>query len=282
MAKTKAKFSWLVDAAAFLDRIELSVDSRQPRLSNKIVETKNVAVLTKTGFYSRCLAGKWAPTGNPFRILYGKASRFPRVPRCRVELRSEEVPWTGAQANLFMKAVFPDAPELKVTLVELTSDVSTIPFSTFRQTVLHRATCCKLVGDQENGRTQYIGSPTSPLQARIYEKQNGIVRHELVLRRGFLPARKIISLNDLAKLSSLETWRWLSLRKYSRDRIVAAIGESLNTSWGRVVSRWEDDQRGSLQTLGEFLRAGKIDPDEVLYYSRDQLQLRRMLRRLVW
>jgi hypothetical protein len=137
------------------------------------------------------------------------------------------------------------------------------------------------MGDQKYGRTLYIGARRSPLQARIYEKGNGVVRFELVLRRGFLAQRKMIAPNDLAKLRSLETWRWLSLRKFSRDRIVAAINGPITTGWDEVVTDW--GERGdSLQRLCVFLRGGNIDPDDVLYYSRDQLQLKRMLRRLVW
>jgi hypothetical protein len=100
------------------------------------------------------------------------------------------------------------------------------------------------------------------------------------LRRGFLAARNIIVPNNLAKLRSLDTRRWLSLRKFSRERIVAALTDPADTNWNDIVTEWES--RGdTLQRLCRFLRADNIEPDDVLYYSRDQRQLRRMAQQLI-
>jgi hypothetical protein len=281
MAMDAAPFLYLIDAAAFLDRVELSIETSETPVAKRLLNANNVGILNSNSYYSRCLSGNDAATGNPVKILYGKATRLPQVPPCRMVVRSEKVPLTGAQVNLLIQSVLPNAPPAKVTLAELTSDVSNIPFSAFKRTMVHRATYRNIVGNRKDGRTLYVGSRSSPLQARIYEKLDGIVRHELVFRRGFLAAQKMIVPNDLAKLSSLETGRWLSLRKFSRERIVAAVNESTPLGWGAIVTEW-GDWGESLQQLCVYLRSGKIDPDKVLYYSRDQLQLRRMLRKLVW
>lgn len=276
------KFEFLIDAAAFVDRVELSIASGVPRMSRRILESKNEGILSAKSFYSRRISGKFLLNGNPVNIIYGRASRYKQVPDCRVLLRSEEGPWTGAQVNSFMKSVFPNAIGVRVTLVELTWDVSTITFPDFSRNVVHRATYRKMLGQEQTGRTLYIGSRTSPLQARIYEKWPDVLRVELILRRAFLKKYKLQNVNSLVRLRTLQTWQWLSLRKYSRDRVIAAMGKSVDTQWIEVACGSGNEARVPLQRLRKHLRIWKIDPDEVLWFSRNQLQLEKMLRNFIW
>src|SRR5580700_2916485 len=105
MEMNAVAFNYLVDAVAFIDRIEFSIDSDQPPVSRNILAATNTGILNSQSFHSRCISGKCSITGNPVKILYGKATRLPQVPPCRMVLRSEEVPWTGAQANLLIQSI---------------------------------------------------------------------------------------------------------------------------------------------------------------------------------
>lgn len=279
------KFKFLIDTAAFVDRVELSIASGTPRVSSKrILEPKNQGIRNSKSFHSRCLTGKFSLNGNPFSIAYAKIfrRRYKQVPECRVLLHSEEGPWTGAQVSSFIQSVFPNATGIRITLVELTWDVSTITFPEFSQNVVHRATYRKIWGNGQTERTLYIGSRTSPLQARIYEKWADVLRVELVLRRPFLKKYKLQDVNNLVRLRTLQTWQWLSLRKYSRDRVIAAMGKSVDTEWIEIACGSGNQPRVPLQRVRKHLRLGKIDPDEVLWFSRDQLQLEKMLKNFIW
>ena len=87
-------FRYCLNNAAFIDRIVLSVNTdNKPNLKQSL-EAKDIGILSPKSLYSRKLTGKAALTGNPVQILYGKVSRFPRVPPYPVVLRSEAVPLT--------------------------------------------------------------------------------------------------------------------------------------------------------------------------------------------
>src|SRR5580704_3296954 len=69
-------FSHLVDKAAFVDTITLSVDSDQKPQLDEIVDQKNEGIRSKHSNYARMVTGRWKVTGNPVTILYGKVNRF--------------------------------------------------------------------------------------------------------------------------------------------------------------------------------------------------------------
>lgn len=71
--------------------------------------------------------GCWKVTGNPVTTLYGKVNRFSPVPPCRLTVRSESLPVTGAQVNRLVASVFP-AARVRISSVELTVDVSSFSF----------------------------------------------------------------------------------------------------------------------------------------------------------
>ena len=160
-------FSYLVDKAAFVDTIRLSVHSDQrPRL-DEITDQQNRGILSSGSNYARKITGTWTATGNPITILYGKVNRFSAVPPVCLTVRSESMPVTGAQINKMVESVFPTARGVRVSSVELTFDVSTFSFSEVCRSVVYRAIHTSELSGARGRRTFYIGSPRSSWFARI-------------------------------------------------------------------------------------------------------------------
>jgi hypothetical protein len=271
-------FGHLVDKAAFVDTITLSVDcGEKPRLE-KIVERKSDGIMSRQSNYARMVRGKWIVTGNPVTILYGKVNRFSGVPPCRLTVRSEATPVTGAQVNKLVQSIFPAANDVRVSLVELTFDVSTFSFSDVYSSVLYRAMHTRSFGNERHGRTIEIGSPRSLWFASIYEKKESVLRVEFKLRRGFLSSKGMNSANDLVGMRSLQLEKLLSLRKFRRTRINAAT-----QGWPEVARDWylRSDTRPKW-LLHRMARAHGLNPNYVLPKSMNQRQLESMQRQLVW
>ncbi len=271
-------FPHLVDKAAFVDTIRLSVDSdRKPRL-DEIVDHENEGILSKNSNYSRMVTGSWKVTGNPVTILYGKANRFSPVPPVCLTVRSESMPVTGAQINKMVKSVFPTARGVRVSSVELTFDVSTFSFSEVCRSVVYRAIHTEELGDARGRRTFYIGSPRSPWFARIYEKREGVLRVEFKLQRGFLSAQGLGRPDDLVALGTLQLSKLISLRNASRTRIIAAT-----EGWPEVARDWSlRSATRPLWLLHRVACANGLKVNQLLPESASQRLLESMQRLLVW
>jgi hypothetical protein len=274
-------FSYLVNKAAFLDRIVLSVWSGGKPVSDQISEVRNVGILSGDSLYSRCLSGKWTLTGNPVQILYGKVSLLPRVPPFRLILRSEAIPITGAQINTLARSIFPNAVRMQVSQVELTLDLKGLSVPHFRRCMVHHARGWSEKSGLADRKTLYVGSRCSPWQVVIYDKAANIVRYEVVLRRGFLFKRGLSSPDALVTLRQLDLWRLASVRRFRRERVVSATEGWSNTTLKEMLLDWDVDGR-PLQTLYRFLRKTGIQPDSVLRRSSCQLRMDEMLRNLIW
>src|ERR1035438_6520800 len=93
-------FEYCVNKAAFIDRMDLSVWTERGPALDQLLEAKSIGILSSKSLYARSVTGKTPVTGNPIQVLYGKVSRFPRVPPCQVIMRSEEVQLTGIRGSL--------------------------------------------------------------------------------------------------------------------------------------------------------------------------------------
>lgn len=227
-------FPHLVDRAAFVDTIRLSVHShRKPRL-DQIDNQENYGILSGSGSnYARKLSGTWTATGNPIVILYGKVNRFSGVPPVSLIVRSESMPVTAAQVNKMVESVFPRVADVRVSSVELTFDVSTFCYSEACRSAVYRAIHTRELSDARGRRTFYIGSPRSLWFARIYEKRKDVLRAEFKLQRGFLSAQGWNHPNDLVAMRTLQLSKLISFRRSSNSRITAAT-----EGWSEVAREW--------------------------------------------
>lgn len=271
-------FPHLVDQAAFVDTIRLSVHSDQrPRL-DEIPNQQNIGILSRHSNYCRMITGNWTKTGNPVTILYGKVNRFSRVPPASVTVRSESIPVTAAHINKMVESVFPTASDVHVSLVEFTFDVATFSYPEAYRSVVHRAIERKELGDERNGRTLDIGSPRSLWFATIYEKRQDVLRVEFKLQRGFLSAQGWNHPNDLVALRTLPLSKLMSLRKFSNSRISGAT-----EGWSEMAREWcLRSAARPLWLLHRVLSANGLDANRLLPESASQRQLESMQRLLVW
>jgi hypothetical protein len=275
-------FPYLLNKAAFIDTIWMSVWTEGKPTTTQLLDFRNDPILTAKSFYARCLSGKSSLTGNPVQIFYGKVSRFPRVPPCRVRMRSEEVPLTGAQVNETMRLTFPDATEIKPALVELTFDLTKVSVSYLHQHMIHGALQWYEWTDRfGRTRTVYIGAPTSPWQIRIYKKTERVVRLEMILRRNLLPDNGILQPDNVVTLRSLKLQPMFSLRKFSRPRVAAATMVWNDPYWQDVACNWERSgsplQRLCRMLVGRGDKTGRLFP-----LARLQNTLETMQRNLIW
>jgi hypothetical protein len=282
---TEKVFRYLLNEAAFVDRIVLSVWTDRKPVPDQLVDSKSIGILSRKSRYARRLSGKCPLTGNPVEVLYGKVSRFPRVPPCSVALRSETVPLTGSQVNETMRSLFPTATRIQPVLVELTFDFRkrNVFVGRLHQCLIHRARQTSEVTDLVGRRTIYIGSAASSWQVKIYDKvkRKRIVRLELTLRRALLRNIRIEQPDNITSLRSIELEKMFSLRRFSSPRIVAATNGWRDVYWQDMARNWEFDDR-PLQMLCRMLN-GKGDVTGRLF-PRSALQrtVETMQKNLIW
>jgi hypothetical protein len=274
-------FRYLLNEAAFVDTIALSVWTEENTILDQLLDARNIGILSRNSFYARRLSGRAPLTGNPVDVLYGKVSRFPRVPPCRVVLRSEEVPLTGAQVNETMRLLFPNATRIQPVLVELTFDLKRVSVPKLQQQIVHRARQWQELQDVGRRKTLYIGSPASSWQLRIYDKTKRVVRLELILQQKFLSDLGIRQPDAIVRLRSLQLRQYFSLRRFSPSRIAAATKGWRDEYWQDMAREWESDGR-PLQMLCRML-GGKGDTTGRLF-PRSGLQrtVEKMQKNRVW
>ena len=236
-------FQYCMNKAAFIDRMDLSVWTEGKPVLDQLLEAKSIGVLSSKSLYARSLSGKTPITGNPVEILYGKASRFPNVPPCRVIMRSEEVPLTGAQVNETMRLLFPAATRIQPVQAELTFDFKKrVSVLYLYRHMIHGARRVVELSDIWGRKTVYLGSSKSPWQIRIYDKARakGIVRLELILRRNLLFGYGIRQPDTVVMLRSMELKSMFSLRRFARARLAAAAKGWRDVVRREIVDEWEE------------------------------------------
>jgi hypothetical protein len=273
-------FRYLIDQAAFVDTIRLSAFTNQRPELDQLADVKSIGIRSEKSTYSRKVSGIWNVTGNPVSIAYGRVNRFPRVPDASLTVRSESRPVTGAELNKLVGTIFPEATRVRPSLVELTFDVSTLSYPKMFQSAVYRAIRTSTFKSARGERTLNIGSLRSPWSATIYEKikDEGILRIEFKLRRGFLSARGMNTPNDLLALRGLQISNLMSFRKFSR---AGAAAET--EGWPETAVDW--CQRSSTRPLwlvNRILLNNGADASRVLPMSSKQRQLERMQTQLVW
>lgn len=279
-------FAHTTNAAAFIDRIVVNVWSagiNATLVRQKLKASKNRPILSKRRVYSWCLSGVVQLTGNPIAIVYGRAKRFPNVPKAQITLRSEAVPLTGAQVMVAITDLFGPRVKVDVSTLELTFDTDRIAWWRLCQEAIYRARTWREMSDAIGRRkTLYIGARASDAQVRIYQKTDTVVRLEFVLRRGYLRSHGISHPLEVGRLRAGQVWHLFSLHSCSAARIRAATGSWRRNPDGReLLCEWR--QRGlPNQLLASVLRGGGVDTSRVLVKSRLQVKYEQMLANLIW
>ncbi len=281
---TEKVFRYLLNEAAFVDGIALSVWTDRNPILDQLVDSKSIGILGPKSRYARLLSGKAPLTGNLVEVLYGRVSRFPRVPPYRVVIRSEEMPLTGAQVNETMRLLFPTATKIRPVLVELTFDLmKKVTVDQLQQHMIYRARQITELTDFAGKRTTYIGSPRSPLEIKLYDKvkSKGIVRLELILQRKFLSDCKIQEPDNLVTLRSVALDSIFSVRRFSRPRIAKATTGWSDEYWQDMARNWEFDGR-PLQMLCRMLGGGGDVTGRLFPRSGLQRTVEKMQKNLIW
>ena len=282
-------FKHLLNEAAFIDRIDLSVWATEKPVTDGLLDRDMAPILTRNSqkpdykksksLYAYRVSGKSNLTSNPVRLVYGKVSRLPRVPPMCVALWSEAMPVTGAQVNETLRMLLPNATRVQPVSVELTFDFEGIGIDTLNHGVIYRARTWDQVEDNSGSRTIYIGSRRSPWQLKIYDKARGVARFELTLRRGFLSGIGVQQPDNILSLRLLDLRKMFSFCRVDgaeirREAMKRWPGDQY---WQEFACEWEGDGR-PMQSLLRLLRGRK----SVFTSSPLQRTLEKMQMNLVW
>jgi hypothetical protein len=275
-------FLYLVDHAAFIDRIEFGLwGTRRSRVAPEIQITRNIPIGGIGRSYARSMHGICGLSGNPFEFRYGNLTHWPSVPQFRLILRAETLPITGAQIASVAGGLLRGGFHAEASRVELTFDVSRFPFSYFRHHVLARAHHISDMRDDRGNETFYVGGPSSPWQLCIYQKRDQIVRLEFRLRRAFLHARNLERPHQLLGLRQAEVWHLVQIRNFREKALRAAVDAAPANRYKHLLT--DVPRRWPLQTLIKFVRGPLgLNPKELLATTDAERMLHRMQENLIW
>ena len=277
-------FPHFVNTMALIDTVAFSVNGElAENYEQALVGSRDIGILRPGGgvFYSRCIFAKTRLTGNPVTIHHGRVKKFRNVPLMKITFRSEKNPVTAAEAIFLIGRLTSTTPEITVSNLELTYDITGVTFESLRRHMFHRAHRVTLLKDEMGRRTIYIGSPKSSHQVRVYEKNEDVIRIEFALRRSFLSRHGIHRPEDIALLRRLNIWHFFSLRRFSKTLAKKVISRKRSTAVREhLMSRLRRDR--SPEELISILRRNRIDPRRVFRKTSLQEKLEAMQRRLVW
>jgi hypothetical protein len=274
-------FSYLLNQAAFIDRIGLSVWTEQKPILDQLRDSKDTGIFKPNALYARCLSGKSPLTGNPVRMVYGRVSRLRRVPPIGVYMTSEDIPLTGAQVNETVRLLTPAATRVQPVMAELTFDLTRVSVSKLYRNLLYRARQWSELMDAAGSKTVYIGSPRSAWELRIYDKAVGITRLELILRRRLLFSYGIRQPDSILLLRWIDLQEMFSLRRFSRPKVVAATKGWRDAYWQEMAGDWQFYGQ-PLQGLRRMLGVRSGDIERVFLRSPLQRTLDTMQKNLLW
>jgi hypothetical protein len=281
----KGVFPALVNKKAFIDRVVLSIwglKRSKPCQAVRNLVNRPIGGIGKK--YARKDSGVLAASGNSFDLMYGRLQLKQILPPLVVTIRSDEGPTTATIVGDAIDALCEAGWRASISQVELTFDLGGIAITEFRRTVFSSAHRFRSLRDKTGRRTFYIGGRTSPWQARIYQKTEGMVRLEFVLRRPFLRRHGITQIADLEKLRSVDLSRRVWLREVNRaglKLLERKVQETENDDVRqRIPRRWIKDLplREAVPAVKKYFGAV---PDQLLRVSPLETRIRRMQQKLV-
>ncbi len=272
-------FEHFINNAGFLDKVEVAVwGRRRKRPSPLILGAKNFAIGGPLSFYARCMRRRHGASGNRAQVKYGRMRQFKNLRPFVVTMWSGESPLTCADVALFLDGFFRRGHKAVVSRVELTFDTSGIPLWRFGRDLCCRARVTEHWG--KNGKvTLYVGGANSPLQLRIYEKSDSIVRVEFILRSQMLRKLHVYKLQDLLLLKRADIWKHVGFHEvvHTEGHLLPA---RVREPWIKNGLRLPPAMPASI--VERELRAARINPDRWVVRSDRELLLRKMQRRLIW
>ena len=138
---------------------------------------------------------------------------------------------TGSQINLLTRSLFPNA-RIRLSMAELTFDVTGLTLRDFYRKAVYSVTHTKFWPSEADPKIFYIGSPRSSWFARIYPKNDDVLRIEFKLQRGFFRQHRMERADDLVRLRQLRLHKLVALRSYSNTLI-----SEVTANWPEVAAR---------------------------------------------
>lgn len=274
-------FRHLVDRAAFIDRVDLSLrGKRRRRPLGSVSIDRRFAIGSEKSVYGRATDGTCVPTENPFQLKYG-VLRWPRrVPPMRLTLRSQQTPLSGAQAELVSNAFLCRGFKSQVSRVEMTFDLTGTSVNFFRRNLQSTARRFRTVTDARGWKTFYVGGPRSHWQLRIYQKQSTVVRFEFTFRIAFLRRWGIRRPHELVLLRNIDLTRLVWLREVNESKLLVSGEKELEDYQNRAIRRMA--QFLSANRFSKWLKECRIFRPELFVPCSLEAKLRRLQRRLLW
>ncbi len=262
-------FQYLIDRAAFLDRVELSIwGTRRRRAIKHVSLMPTFAIGGPKSFYARAANGFCRATGNTFQLRYGVMRWFRRVPPYRLILYSNATPLSYAQVELIVKALVRGGFRAQVSKIELTFDLSETSVGFFIRHAQTRARRTRRLRDEFGRRTFYVGGARSQWQLRVYDKADLVTRFEFIFRRAFLRRIGIRYPHELVFLRRANLRRLVWLWEVDRSQLPRAVQASAGSLTVRQLWAATKDYGPA---RSEWFRPCPIEK-----------QLQRMQGRLVW
>lgn len=199
-------FSHLVGISAFIDRIDMSIlGHRRLRPKRPVQVLRNLPIGGPGRMFARSLHAVCTFGANPVELRYGPSR--PYIPPLRMNLRSEHSPLTCAQVATAQGCLARRGFCSYITSLELTADIYSEGLQAIAGQLLPGRLSRREFTDERGRQSLYLGLPRSRWKVRFYEKTDGIIRIEFVLRRNFLHSIGVQQLPDVLSLGRLGLWR---------------------------------------------------------------------------
>jgi hypothetical protein len=219
MAKNSAERPWhvgvfqhLTGLAAFFDRISFGVYGiRRHRMSSRVSVQRSIPIRGPKQPFARAMHGVFLPTGNSFELRFGPNRKFPHLPPISLRFRSVACPVTVYEVVSVANDVLLAGFRIRPMFIENTFDLPDVAVADLRHRIVSSARYERELEDKYGARTFYVGSPRSPVQIRIYQKQHDVARLEVVLRSAYLRQHGIVSIGDVAKIRQIDCSKLLRL-----------------------------------------------------------------------
>jgi hypothetical protein len=274
-------FSHLIDEAAFVDRVDLSLWGKRRRRPEGMVSIlRGFPIGGPESLYARAVEGVCPVTGNPFQLKYG-VRRWPRrVPPVRLILRSQRTPLSGAQVELVSSALMCRGFRSRVSKVEMTTDLTGTSVDFLKMRLQTTARRFRTLRDAKGRKTYYVGGPRSHWQVRIYQKQPTVVRFEFIFRIPFLRKCGVRRPEELLLLRTIDLNRLVWLREIDASKLQVGIGGDLEDYQNRILRTWATCLSSS--QFAQALKDSGVGRRDLLIPCAMETKLRRLQRKLVW
>jgi hypothetical protein len=274
-------FRYLVDRAAFIDRVELNVwGTRKLQPPTSVSTGKPFRIARPKSIYGWAVNGVCGEMANPFQLRFGVLRHFKTVPPFRLVMHSQKMPVSWAQVERVLRSLLRSGFRAEVSRAEFTFDLSQVGVDYFVAHFQSPARTARVMRDQQQRTTLYVGRPQSAWQARVYEKTATVLRFELVLRRSFLRRMRIRLPHELLALRNLDLSHLVQLTKLDLSKLPALDEREPDCARQRTFHKWARNL--SIQDFEAAVRrSGERIPG---LFKRDSLhaRIRRMQQRLFW